>query len=423
MKQILHTYVAAFSHRDAVILLAAGALSTVGDAMALVALTLRTHDTQAGPYAVAGLLVCFALPLVLTMGIAGSVADRADSRTVLVTGSLVQAAAAGGLALTTDYAATLVLVALLQTAFAFTSPLWTSLLPLVAGDELAGVLVSLRQGLRTASTPVGAAAGGLLVQHQGASAALAIDAASFLALTVAALLLRTRRRRAAQPDRLSASPGPALRILRGHPTTGILVAAVLPFILTLESVNAVEVYLLRDVLHANAADYGWAEAAAGVSATVGALLAGTVTTSSRRARLLLGTLVLVAANQAGQGLAISVGVFVVLGCVVGGLLGATNTWLIAVLLAEIPDRERGRVLAAVEGAARACTVAALALGGTLNLLVGPRTAYLVVGAAGLAISTTGAIAHHRATRATPATPAAGPTPVSPGTNDEVAQPE
>ena len=82
----------------------------------------------------------------------------------------------------------------------------------------------------------------------------------------------------------------------------------LPFILTLESVNAVEVYLLRDVLHANAADYGWAEAAAGVSATVGALLAGTVTTSSRRARLLLGTLVLVAATQAGQGLAISVGV-------------------------------------------------------------------------------------------------------------------
>ncbi|AKT50632.1 MFS transporter [Arsenicicoccus sp. oral taxon 190] len=334
--------------------------------MALVTLMLRTHDSTTSPYAISGLLACFALPLVLTMGLVGSVADRADSRTVLLVGSLVQAAAAAALAFTHDYATTLALVALLQTAFAFTTPVWASLLPLVAGTAHTGALVSLRQGLRTAADPVGAALGGVLVQHHGADQALLADAASFLALTLAALTVRVRRRRAAEPTPLSLSPGPAVAILRRHATVGVLLAAVLPFILAIEAVNAVEVYVLRDVLHASPADYGWAEAAAGASATLGVLLAGVVRSTDRRAQVMLTS-----------------------------LLGVLNALLFAILLTEIPGEQQGRVLAAVEGAARSCTLVALTLGGTLNLVFGPQGSYLVIGAVGLTIGTLGTLGYRR----------------------------
>ena len=70
MKERLHIW----TSRDVRLAVPAVALSVLGDAMAMVALTLRVHASGAGPYAVAGLLLCFALPVVLTMGLAGSVA-------------------------------------------------------------------------------------------------------------------------------------------------------------------------------------------------------------------------------------------------------------------------------------------------------------------------------------------------------------
>ena len=89
MKRMFQEWREVAAFRDARILLIAGALSLAGDAMAMVALVLRVHASGAGPYAVSGLLWCFALPVVVTMRLAGRASDRIDSRRLLVASGLV----------------------------------------------------------------------------------------------------------------------------------------------------------------------------------------------------------------------------------------------------------------------------------------------------------------------------------------------
>src|SRR6476469_8209426 len=97
--------------------LLAAAVSVAGDAAAMVALLLRVHDTGAGPWAVTVLLLAFALPVVVLMGPAGALADRADPRRVLATTALVLA---------------------LQPAFALGAPSWSAVVPALVPDGSAG---------------------------------------------------------------------------------------------------------------------------------------------------------------------------------------------------------------------------------------------------------------------------------------------
>ena len=99
------------------------------------------------------LLASFGLPIVLLMGVAGRIADRYDSRRILVLGGTLQAGAAAGLAVADDLVATCVLVLLVQSAHAVLQPTWSALVPRVAGEALAGRLIALQQGLAAVATP------------------------------------------------------------------------------------------------------------------------------------------------------------------------------------------------------------------------------------------------------------------------------
>lgn len=89
--------------------------------------------------------------------------------------------------------------------------------------------------------------------------------------------------------------------------------------------------------------------------------------------------------QVGQGLAPSFAVFLAGCAAVGMALSLSNATLFALLVTTVDDADRGKVLALVSGASRACTVVALALGGVLASTLGPRVAYVLAGTAGLAI--------------------------------------
>ncbi len=173
----------------------ASAVSTLGDAAVMVALVLRVHATGTGPWAVSLLLLCFALPVVATMGLAGAVADRLDRRRVLVVTGLVQAAAVGGLVLVDGLAATCALVLVLQTGFALGQPSWQSVVPTLVPDGEAGRVIALQHGLRGVAGPAGAGLGGLLAQWGGPSSALAPALLAFLLLAAAARTLPAPARR------------------------------------------------------------------------------------------------------------------------------------------------------------------------------------------------------------------------------------
>lgn len=395
MKQLLHEYAGVLAVRQARLVLAAGLASVVGDVMAMVALLLHLHDEGHGPYAVMTLLICFALPLVLTMGIAGSVADAHAPRRVLVVATLVQALGAVGLVVAPSLAWTCICVLVLQTGFAFANPVWSAVMPLVVGEDLSGTYVSLSQGLRAVASPAGAALAGILVQQWGSGAALWVNAVSFVGLLVAALALRVTRspggRRPATRSAMSFLPRDGFTALRANPVIAALVFGVVPIILTVEAVNAVEVFLVRGELGASPAQFGLAEACGGLGAVVGSFAAAAVRTRDRRILGLLLGITAVPIVQIGQGLAPTLWAYAVAAFAIGLALGVVNALIFALLLHEITEGDRGKVLALVSGLSRTATIVALAIGGVLGTQLGARTAYVVCGSVGLLIAATAAL--------------------------------
>jgi len=176
-----------------------------------------------------------------------------------------------------------------------------------------------------------------------------------------------------------------LAALRGQRVLARLIGFVLLFIITIESVNAVEVFLVRDTLGATAAQFGATEAAAGIGVVIGALGSSAVSGTRARIRAVVLLLSAVAAAQLTQGVAPSVGIYLGLAVVVGTLMGAINTILMTLLVTATDLRTRGAVVALVGGAARASSTAALAVGGILGTVATPRLAFVVVGTTGMVI--------------------------------------
>ena len=281
-------------------------------------------------------------------------------------------------------------VLVLQSGFAFANPVWTAVMPLVVGEDRAGTYVSLGQGMRSIASPLGAALAGLLVQEWGTQVVLAVNAATFVGLLGAAGALRVTRVHTSA-TRPSFLPREGFTVLRGDPVLAVLVLAVIPLILTVEAVNAVEVFLVRGVLGASPAQFGLAQACGGVGAVLGSFAAGAVRTRPGRIRAMLICLALVPLAQAGQGLAPTVVVYAMAEFAVGANLGVFNALIFALLLREVREHDRGKVLALVNGLSRTATIGALTIGGVLGTQLGARTAYVVLGCVGLLIAGTAAL--------------------------------
>ena len=111
-------------------LAAARAVSACGDFLAATALALALQQAGAGGLAVSGLLLAASLPLAVLAPVAGGIADRADSRTVLVVAGFAQAAVCVRPGLHRPHPALIIaLVALLACGLAITQPTLAALLP------------------------------------------------------------------------------------------------------------------------------------------------------------------------------------------------------------------------------------------------------------------------------------------------------
>lgn len=391
---MLHDYREVLRGRGVRVVLGGVAVSVAGDAAARVALLLRVAEGDGGPGGLAVVLVLFALPLVLLVGVAGRLADRPDPRRLLVGTALLQLVAALGLAWWDGLVATGLLVLVLQTGFALGNAAWVVALPRLVTDDETGTLVSLHHALLGIATPLGAAIGGLVVERLGDRVPFVLDALTFVPLAVAALLLPVGPRgTTTEPPGLLRTllPLDGLSALRRQPLMATLVVAVLPFIVALESVNAVEVFLVTDVLDGSADDLGLAEAVTGVGVVVGALAAGAVHGTRRRVVTLLAGLGAASLCQIGEGLVPTFVVYLALAGAVGLCLGVVNACVMSLMVTATEPSTRGSVVALVGGASRSCTLLALALGGLLGTLLGPRTTFVTVGVAGLAIAITAAV--------------------------------
>src|SRR5690349_21270050 len=133
------SFTSAESRWTDVYLVAAGrAISVCGDFLAATTLALVLQQAGRGGLAVSGLMLAAALPLALLTPFTGRLADRADSRTLLVSVGLGQALVCGALAYVGNPVLIIALVAVLACGLAVTQPTMQALLPqMVRRDDLA----------------------------------------------------------------------------------------------------------------------------------------------------------------------------------------------------------------------------------------------------------------------------------------------
>jgi len=371
--------------RDFFIALMGRLVSTFGDGVALVALTLRLQADGAHPYEVGLLMAAGVIPQLLLARPIGRLVDTHDSRRLLVGGGLVEVAATIPLIFVHSIVPIMLLVAVLGAAASLTGATWSALIPRVVGEDRLAAAISAQQSLNVLVLVAAPAIGGLLAGAFGSGVPMAIDAATYAVVTVAAALIRTRR----VPEQVPTVDGSnrlrsGFAILRADRVLAPLLAGMAVVVLLVGMVDVVLVYLVRDTLHAGGVWYGVAEASWMAGMVAGALGAGRVGTESGQVRVTIAGAALACAGVAGFAVAPAVGILVPLSLLGGVGNGCAGTCLSTLLMTRTPDSARGRVSATANAIFGGAQGGSLLLGGVVAIVLSPRVIYAVAGLLGLA---------------------------------------
>jgi MFS family permease len=360
--------------RDGRLIVGAVGVSALGDFLLWIPLTLHVHEQTGSGAAVAALMICLWGPIVLLAPAAGLLADRVETRRLLLWASVAQAAVAAALALSLgSTAATLVLAALLGAGFAVAQPAEFALVPVV-GTGLNGPV----EAARYAGMAAGPVLGGALAAAGGTEAAVLVDAASFALVALAAGLLRARRQ--PHPEAHGERARDGILLLFRDRTLAVVIATVLVSLLFMSASIAAEVVFIKDDLGATGVAYG----AIFSSWMLGMVLGALVVSRRVKAGALAGAaLVAVAVQGAGLGLP-TVWLAAGFGAAMfftGGIgHGVKNVLTRALIQERVPGRYHGRAFAAYNGMRNGAELVALAWGGVLVVTIGARGTLALAGA-------------------------------------------
>ena len=372
--------------RDFRLLLAAWGLSALGDFLTVVTLTLRVEEQTNSGFAVSGLLFAAALPLVVMSAFAGWIVDRFETRPVLALTAAAQGLCVLGLAAFDGLALTYVLVFALNAGGAIERPALFALIPRIVGEGRTAAAYAAFESLKYATLTLGFLLGGVLTGLFGTSTTLLIDAGTFAVNVVAALALRTRR--APRAD----APGPVvreveaeramtagLRLIRHDRLLRTLTFVVAGSILFGGIDNVAGVFLAKDALDIGDAGYGALAAAWGMGMIGGATLAGRRVSAANAAVVVIGSVVLMGCGILATAPAPVVWTALVTLAIGGIGNGLSNVAMRVLLQARVVDALRGRVYSAYQASISLADFSALAAGGVLIQLFGPRWTLALAG--------------------------------------------
>jgi MFS family permease len=366
--------------RDLRLLAGAVLLSALGDFVALIALALHVHALTGSAFAVSALFATTMVPAVLLAPVAGLVADRVESVRVLVAASLAQAVVGAALAFCADLPAVLALSALLAAGSTLSQPAEFALVPAAAGARPLAEANGLMEAARYAGFTAGPLVGGALVAVGDTRLALLANAATFVAVAAAGVLLRVRRPPGAPPVAGDRARDGAVALWRDRPLR-IVVGACTASLLLVSAVMTIEVFYVKDVLHAGDSGYALVIAAWTLGMVGGALRVARRVPPRAAAGAALLALAVQGAGLAGQ-VAWAALPAALVGYLVGGLgHGVKNTLVRTLIQQRVPERVHGRAFAAYSAARNAAELAALGAGGVLVGTVGPRLGLLIAGSA------------------------------------------
>ncbi|MDG4807301.1 MFS transporter [Micromonospora sp. WMMD1120] len=384
-----------------------------GDFLAATALALALQGAGAGSLAVSGLLLAATAPLVVLAPLAGRLADRMDSRTLLVTVGLAQAAICAFLAVVEHPVLVVGLVTLLACGLAVTQPCLAALLPAMVRPADLPRASAISQTAVSLGALGGPALAGLLVGEFGTRVPLLLDAATYLALVVAGLLLRTRRggrRSASQVAVDGPTARPADRVVVGSPASSatttpggtqvswrlrrdplmlVMVVSTAVVIAAIGGINVVEVFFIRETLDSSPTMYGLVSAAwmAGMlpGAWFAARLAKHLTDDAALVRGVLAALAVCSLMVLVAAAVPAAGVLVPLWLIGGAANAGENVFANLLTVRRVPEAMRARAYASYGAAVQGGSMVGFLIGGALLAAVSPRPLIAGTGLVGLLV--------------------------------------
>jgi MFS family permease len=386
--------------RDVRLLATFRGFSVLGDEVALITLYLRVAHHGQG-WMIAALSVAGALPLVVLSPFAGALVDRLSAKSLLVPLCLVEATVCTGIGLWRGDVITIVLMALLTCALAFSLPGYSALLPSVSGEENVGLAQSTVQSVQGIATTAGPAMGGVLVGLIGQSGPLYVDAATFALAALGTWLLSGDRRPQPTHDTLKESQrlSAGLRFVFRDSLLRAVTITTTVFMLSLGAINVAEVFFITRTLHAGALGYGLVGTSFGVGSVLGAI--GSRRLSQQPVHLVRTALSCIAAISVllgAVGLSEHVAYVYPLMVLTGVAVGAVNVCFATLFALQTPEALRGRVFAASGAMFSGAQITSMMLGGLLLEVIAPRTIFQLAGV--VSIVTVGLVApfQHRRSR-------------------------
>ncbi len=357
-----------------------GGLSWLGSALTTFTVILRDKDAI-GAQGVSLLLLAMAVPTIVLSPIAGYLADRYSTRTVVIPLLIVMGFSSGSLALP-DMPTWYAPIALAITAACGTpvGPAFQAALATIAKPEDLPRVQGLMQTSSSLGTLAAPGLGGILTETTGYFWPFIIDMASFWLMAIGfALIGINRKGQKPQPgEKLSALEG--IRFSMGDPLIRAIIILLAVLILALGAINVGEVFLVIDELGASKFIYGIVAMLFAAGSIAGALLTAAIKLDSKyHARMLviaIGTLTLtvIAFSFATHWWQAMVGSFI------AGLGNAAlNAYAVGIVIARAPEAARGRVMAAFGAIITTGSVVSTAASGGLIAEFGVRTVLFVGG--------------------------------------------
>jgi MFS family permease len=356
-------------------------ISFVGDAVSMVALVVLVTQITGSASAVGGALVARLLPT-LASPLAGVLADRLDRRAVLITSDLARAVLVLGMVFARNVVVLYALVFLMGLARTFFNPTIRAAFPSVVGRRDLTRANAVIGGTFSVSETAGPALGGVLVATFGVEAAFVLDSATYLVSV--AFLSRIPLPHPQRGDD-DADFGRELKVGFGYlAASRVPLAIVIGTFLTVFTINTTipaEVFLAKETFGAGDAGYGLLVGLYGGGMVLGSVL---IAALADRISLLpfyfLGiftSALALAATGFSPTFVFALGALMIAGVANGIDNVATDT----ILQKRVPDAFLGRVFAVRFLGFSVGEVLAYPLGGAVVDASGPRSIYILAGAA------------------------------------------
>jgi len=343
-----HGRAVALRYRDFRLLWLGQFVSTVGSQMFVVAIGYQIYDITRSPLSLGLLGLCRMVPLLIFALGAGVVADALDRRRLLLVSQVALLLLSIGLALWAGSTRAVVwpiylVVALSSVARTFEQPARQAFIPALVPPEHLPNALSLNVLNWQAATVLGPSLAGIVIARFGVQTVYWLDAASFLAVIVALLLLRARPRIEGRGRVNLRAALEGLSFVRGEPI--ILSTMLLDFAATFfGSALTLLPLFAEDILNAGAVGLGLLYAAPSAGAVAAGLIMAAATNIRRQGTLLVWSVVAYGFCTVLFGLSTHLGVSLLALAGIGAADTVSTVIRNTIRQLRTPDALRGRMV-------------------------------------------------------------------------------